>query len=1467
MSTKITNIIGVPVPQWLISQLNSRANENNRYYRDTKSLQYLSNRTAWVRLVSSVNIANSQLEYFKNNYASSLLLDDPSSLAKQFILYAGTSKYKKETTDKSFSYDLRSGISNGAYGILGKEEVSRYGYQPMPGITSVTIESMGKLGSVRSATINFKVLNKMQLDVIDALYFKLGYTMFLEWGNTYYYETSADTELDENFSQKPNVELNLKSSEDLSIDPFENNLTKEKINYAIAQNVKKSYGNYDGMLGVTTNFNFSRRDDGSYDCVIKLMAIGILAESMVINRSDHFTDVLEDEIKKIVERQNEKIRREREALKKEQYETLNEIKEDQKKIKEEENKEKTINEYFLEKIKENPNPKTYAMHGTNTWKIETLQNYTYLPSQNSISKISDENVADIVYDIDGSWGIRKLGVVITEDDTIESITLNGELLRNILNSTNFKKRDDYESLSNKIDKVTGFISDAAFDALGKIITLGLEQKASRFTRKIFGYSDLRYLMSYSISGADSVQTLVVPGGKVKDDDGPINKITAKYKRNYNIEIRINKDYPSDVGDKQIEEIKEAIYNEITSKDPQYTTRNAEYIGTVQYIQTQLLAEVGGRPYPSNETAMTTGVISGPLGKFSTIYANQTNNVQEKYVPYIKVEDIVEVKLSNIPDPVLITYRILITDSDLIKDIKIEDPKVKTLELLKKQNESQVQQKKEDDEKKKASAMAAIAEIDKSNPFIGVNEAQKEEVAKYGSALEVILRSIQAFSLNKTGDETNALVSIDLKEKGFAKKILGEAGLYSTMYDQLFVNGNIAIPDSLSKYSDINDIRITATDDQLLKFYASYGFNHNLLSAQTDPKPEMLFNHSDLLYAYVIPHQVTQEFAKNIQLNRPVHIKLGTLLMLLNHVSLLYDVKDDNKNKNKSPLIYIDYNVNTNFCLTSPNHLSANPIDFLIAYSGTKEDYQKLYDAEILPKIQSELFDPKSLDNSLSAKLPVFRDPTSGNESTYRGRIMNILVDIQYLLESIKRYSKSDTNNSVYLKSFLESILSDMGKALGNYNIFRLAYNDAGNCLFIVDDQIIPAIDNETKNYGPEITNRTEIPISGVSSIAKTIEIKTDISTKLSNLIALSSNNEANQGIASKDTTSFGFINKDFTDRYIPLKGDISPDTNKNGKATPTEGDITVAKTFNETIKRFYGKTEIPQDAVNIATNYYLARMSRVKSETPASRATVMIPVSLNFSTDGISGFGMYHSFTISNEILPYTYTIDNKSEISNMKKVGFCVVGLTHRIENNQWTSDVRANMIFVKDKTDYKYEPDMRKPPEKQNTGTFSGGDLPDNIGGCKRQRGYLDEEIITSKIISAYGTPVKGKKSFIAKLEQAYDVLQARQISLKIGDNLRSFQEQKSAYENYLKNVQLQKEGKPWVKNGITFPPTKIPDRIANPCNGYHVIGQAVDLEQTEEQKNDILNQGSRYRALYDAGLRRISSEWWHWSLGEVS
>jgi len=38
----------------------------------------------------------------------------------------------------------------------------------------------------------------------------------------------------------------------------------------------------------------------------------------------------------------------------------------------------------------------------------------------------------------------------------------------------------------------------------------------------------------------------------------------------------------------------------------------------------------------------------------------------------------------------------------------------------------------------------------------------------------------------------------------------------------------------------------------------------------------------------------------------------------------------------------------------------------------------------------------------------------------------------------------------------------------------------------------------------------------------------------------------------------------------------------------------------------------------------------------------------------------------------------------HINKVGFVVVGLNHILENNQWNTSVRANMIFLKEKTEF---------------------------------------------------------------------------------------------------------------------------------------------------------------------------------------
>lgn len=1235
-NTKITNVIGVPIPQWLINQFNERANQHGQSYRDTDSLIYLSNKSAWVRAVSSVNVEQPDIDFFSKNYGISQ--KDATSLAKTFILFAGTSKYRKEDNN-GFGYDLRSGLG-GSYGMLGDEEVKGYGYQPMPGISSVNIETSGRMGSVRMATINFKVFNKMQLDIVDALYFKLGYTLFLEWGNTCYYETNAESELSQFQNSTDYKKAQLKYSEDLSIDPFEQDLTKEKINYRIAQNVKESCGNYDGMLGVITNFNFTRKEDSTYDCSVRIIGLGALAESIKINRSDVFVDILRDELKKIVALANNRKLAEIKKLTESNTNTINSIKEDIKKKEEQVNQAKTINEIYAEKIIADDPLKTGGTIDQGRAK-NVLQNFfTYLPSDSGNAPEGDLSVSDIVYPPGESWAIRRLGYILEEGVTINSIALDVDKMKSIALTPDLGARLVSSDRANR----PGFFSSIGS---GILSAFGIDTEDQLVYRKIYS----------------AFSTISVTNTKIK--------------RLYEFQIII---------DKSVFVKTEYVVNpQSTSGGAPVTTYDytiLEKLGNEIYkdLTGELLDNSGQRKPLQFSDELVYGIekIDPTDQTYKEFTVTRYKNASEGYRPYIKVKRLISVDKKDI------YYNFVIYDSSLISSMVVSNQEITSRELLAINTKKEIEERKADIAKEEAKKNEAQAQ----NPLIDVKKVQDIEVAKYASSLETILRGIQTYSLNKATDTVTSVVKIPIYDT-LGPKVFGNVGLYSTMYNKI-LNGtveNIIV----DKNNGIYEIAGSKTQQAILEYFANYGFNHNVMSGKTKGDDSIKVNHKELLESYVIPHQVSQEFAEGVTMNRPVFIKFGTLLMILNHVSLIYDVKDITQKSNRTPVIYIDYNPNTNFCLASPNHLSTNPINFMIPYNGSKEDFKKLFDAEIVSKID-KIFDPSvSSDNGYSRALPEFRNRKDGGESAYQGKIMNVLVDIQYLLNTIKRFSTSDSTNSVYLKSFLEAILSDMTKAFGNFNIFRLAYDDESNCLYVVDDQLTPGDAKEERNYRLGNVNRTEIPLYGKMSIAKSVEIKTDISSKLANMIAISSNAPSSQGSLSTDASSFGFVNSKFTDRYIPLKEDVDnpKKQNKKDSTAVTDGDEDVAQSFNDAIKSFYGKVDIAGDAVSVVTNYYIARMSRYKNETSASRASVMIPVSVNFITDGVSGFGMYQSFTINDELLPYTYSTNNRNDgkDEDLKKVGFCVVGLSHTIDNNQWNTSVRAQMVYLKDKTDYQIE------------------------------------------------------------------------------------------------------------------------------------------------------------------------------------
>jgi len=304
-----------------------------------------------------------------------------------------------------------------------------------------------------------------------------------------------------------------------------------------------------------------------------------------------------------------------------------------------------------------------------------------------------------------------------------------------------------------------------------------------------------------------------------------------------------------------------------------------------------------------------------------------------------------------------------------------------------------------------------------------------------------------------------------------------------------------------------------------------------------------------------------------------------------------------------------------------------------------------------------------------------------------------LVSCEYILDLMKGFSDKNGLNKVFLKPFLDQLVMDINKSLGAMNIFRIAYDDSSNCFSIVDDQVQPLADGEIA-VSQDATD--QIPVYGVNSIAKSLNIQTEISSNLSNMVAISANsNASDQAANSTNASSFGFINNSYRDRYIPTRKDLTADEIKQNQASELAREkanfdsiLKAQQKFNATIKLFYGTTQPNKDDVSQATNYYIERSTKTNNEPGPTRSSAMIPVSVNFTTDGISGFHMGQAFTLPSDILPYTYSNRHTPTLNDVTdtnptadvKVAFATVGLSHTIQGNVWDTSIKGNMILIKD-------------------------------------------------------------------------------------------------------------------------------------------------------------------------------------------
>ena len=270
-ATPITGSVKLAIER-KVKLLEERANLSQTGQTSDQALFYYNNRTPWIKMTSAVDVVGSSEK-------SQFDISVASELASKYVL---TSQYNEESLPAGHSLSQELGI------------------RPRPGIQNMNITSHNQFGSLRTATINFQVWSKEDLDACEILYMRPGMSVLLEWGWSLYLDGNLD-----------NIGINeMEGGYDI-LGKNSSSVPSTLIGVLEELNKKKEeYGHgYDAIFGFVKNFGWSIRPDGGYDCKTDIVSPGELIESLNIalpvsdkdakSYNDYKRGILDKEIAKI----------------------------------------------------------------------------------------------------------------------------------------------------------------------------------------------------------------------------------------------------------------------------------------------------------------------------------------------------------------------------------------------------------------------------------------------------------------------------------------------------------------------------------------------------------------------------------------------------------------------------------------------------------------------------------------------------------------------------------------------------------------------------------------------------------------------------------------------------------------------------------------------------------------------------------------------------------------------------------------------------------------------------------------------------------------------------------------------------------------------------------------------------------------------------------------------------------------
>ena len=409
--------------------------------------------------------------------------------------------------------------------------------------------------------------------------------------------------------------------------------------------------------------------------------------------------------------------------------------------------------------------------------------------------------------------------------------------------------------------------------------------------------------------------------------------------------------------------------------------------------------------------------------------------------------------------------------------------------------------------------------------------------------------------------------------------------------------------------------------------------------------------------------------------KSTYITLGHLFSLVQHLGIFVE-----KSGEPQPAIQLDYHPDNTIVNTAPIQASIDPSICLVPFQNRSNKYNVGLGLFLNPLniSNTEVYSfqgsttPNSKKNFTSDKVS---NVINGNIPEFDGKLFNILINIDFALNTLENIKKSTENRVATIREYLEKILEGVNRALGGVNSFRINFLDCSQTLRVVDE-----------NYIPESITYLELPVFGNKSIAYDYSYSSKISKELSSQIVIASQGSESdiKNFPEEVLTYFelnGGISDRFTDPIVPsVKCDPENDEDAEGNI---KEDISKLRSpqnlFDQLYLTYVLPTEEPYNrGVSEALfNYYHTLQQKyinIFSFSPSRqfKSGVLIPLEMSVTMDGISGILPYNAFLLPNNVLPERYK----------NKVAFIVFSVNHDLNNNKWTTTLRGQTIIRPEKS-----------------------------------------------------------------------------------------------------------------------------------------------------------------------------------------